>query len=95
MKTVTLLFPDYDSMWQFKDKSKAINVRIEIRRNCISGLFTTDEVNIAVNDFQATQAVTVSKNSHTSQASFTQTKTAPPKFAIRSRLHQLLAMINL
>jgi len=56
MKRITFVFPTYDSMWQFKDKSKAINVEIIPKKNTISGLFDNDEIELAVKTFQASSA---------------------------------------
>ena len=53
MKKVTLTFPTYDSLWLFKEKTKAINIRIEPKKNTMSGLFQQDEVQIAVEQFNA------------------------------------------
>ena len=53
METITFTFPSYDSLWSFKDKSKAINVKISPKMNTISGLFEKHEIEIAVNSFNA------------------------------------------
>lgn len=53
MKKTTFTFPDYSSMWSFKEKTSAINVRIETRKNRITGLFNANEMDLALNEFQA------------------------------------------
>jgi hypothetical protein len=53
MKKETFTFPDYSSMWSFKEKTNAINVRIETRKNRITGLFNPTEVEMALTEFQA------------------------------------------
>lgn len=55
MKKVSFTFPDYDSLWTFKEKAKAINIRIKPRKHLISGLFDTKEIDMAVNDFRAVE----------------------------------------
>ena len=53
MKKVTLTCPTYDSLWLFKEKTKAINIRIEPKKNTMSGLFQQHEVELAVEQFNA------------------------------------------
>lgn len=53
MKKETLTFPDYESLWNFKEKTKAINIRIEPGKNRITGLFDSSEIEMALNEFQA------------------------------------------
>jgi hypothetical protein len=55
MKKVTFMFPSYDSLWLFKEKTKAFNVRIEPKKNTISGMFQQQEIEMAVQQFNATQ----------------------------------------
>ena len=59
MKKETLTFPDHESLWNFKDKTKAINIRIEPGKNRITGLFDPQEVTVALNEYQA---ITTSQN---------------------------------
>jgi hypothetical protein len=54
-KKLSLKFPDYNSLWLFKAKTKAINVRIEPRKNIITGLFEPAEIEMAVKEFNAVQ----------------------------------------
>lgn len=56
MKKVTLAFPTHDSLWLFKEISKGINVAFAPAKNTITGLFTSEEVSIAVTQFQAVEA---------------------------------------
>lgn len=58
MKKETLTFPDYTSMWSFKEKTRAINIRIEARKNRITGLFNATEVDMALNEFHAVNTYT-------------------------------------
>lgn len=58
-KKVSFKFPDYNSLWLFKAKTKAINVRVEPRKNVITGLFEPAEIEMAVKEFNA-----VSPNDH-------------------------------
>jgi hypothetical protein len=53
MKKETFTFPDYSSMWSFKEKTNAINVRIETKKNRITGLFNPTEIDMALNEFRA------------------------------------------
>jgi hypothetical protein len=53
MKKVTLSFPSYNSLWLFKDQTKAINIRIEPKKNLISGLFQQQEVEMALQQYNA------------------------------------------
>jgi hypothetical protein len=53
MKKVTLTFPTYDSLWLFKEKTKAIHIRIEPKKHTMSGLFQQQEVQLAVEQFHA------------------------------------------
>lgn len=52
-KKLSLKFPDYNSMWLFKAKTKAINVSVEPRRNIITGLFEAGDIEMAVKEFNA------------------------------------------
>lgn len=58
MERITISFPDQDSLWQFKNQTQAINVAITPKKNMISGLFQQQDVELAVNQFNA---VTVNK----------------------------------
>ena len=53
MKKFSFTFPTYESLWQFKDQSKAINISIIPKQHTISGLFCNEEVDIAVKQFNA------------------------------------------
>ena len=53
MKKITLVFPTYDSLWLFKEKTNAINIRVKPRRNIISGLFEQQEIELAIQQFSA------------------------------------------
>ena len=54
MKKVTFTFPSYDSLWMFKDKTKAINVKVVPKKNLMSGLFQKQEIELALQEFKAT-----------------------------------------
>jgi hypothetical protein len=53
MQKVTFTFPTYDSLWLFKEKTKAINVKVVPKKNLISGLFQAQEIEMAKQQFQA------------------------------------------
>jgi hypothetical protein len=53
MQKITFTFPTYDSMWLFKEKTKAINVKIVPKKNLISGLFHVQEIEMAKQQFKA------------------------------------------
>jgi hypothetical protein len=90
MKKVSLSFPTNDSLWSFKDQSKAINIRIEPKRNLMTGLFEPSEIDIAVNQFQA-----VNSSDNTAVTSVpTQTKASPSRFRFRSVLHYVTAVMK-
>ena len=59
MQKITFAFPDYDSLWVFKNQTQAINVAISPKKNIISGLFLTQDVELAVGKFNA---VTINQN---------------------------------
>ena len=95
MKTVTLTFPNYEALWQFKEQSKAINIRIEPRRHRISGLFNSEEIAMAVDRFQAAQAQLSPSVSANVSKSSARTSTVLPRFRMRYRLNQLFALVHL
>lgn len=53
MKKASFTFPTYSSIWSFKEKTKAINVRVDPRKHVISGLFRQEEIEMAVKQYQA------------------------------------------
>lgn len=53
MKKFSFTFPTYEALWQFKDQSKAINISIIPKRHTITGLFCSEEADLAVKQFQA------------------------------------------
>ena len=55
MKKASFKFPDYNSLWLFKAKTKAINVRVEPKKNIITGLFDQEEIEMALEEFHAVQ----------------------------------------
>ena len=55
MKKVTLTFPSNDSLWLFKEQSRAINVTVTPMKKTITGLFSLEDVSIAVTEFKAVQ----------------------------------------
>ena len=58
MQKTSFIFPDYESLWQFKNETQAVNVAVTPKKNQMSGLFEQNEVEMAVNKFKA---VTVPK----------------------------------
>ena len=53
MKKVTFTFPTYDSLWIFKDRTKAINVKVIPKKNLMSGLIQKQEIELALQEFKA------------------------------------------
>lgn len=53
MKKFSFTFPTYEALWQFTDQSKAINVSIIPKQHTIIGLFCSEEVELAINQYQA------------------------------------------
>lgn len=62
MHKITFTFPDHDSLWQFKNQTRAINVAIAPRKNMISGLFHQQDVELAVSKFNAVTSEEKSPN---------------------------------
>ena len=93
MQKVTLTFPDPNSLWSFKDKSKAVNVAVAPRKNIMTGPFSSEEIDMAVKEFQAVHMPNTSNS--TIPSSLKHTKTATSKSPFRFRFAQLLSMMNL
>jgi hypothetical protein len=55
MKKASFKFPDYRSLWLFKEKTTAINVRIRPSENMITGLFNPAEIEMAEKEYKAEQ----------------------------------------
>jgi hypothetical protein len=53
MRKVTLAFPDDNSLWSFTSKIRATNMSIRPKNNHVSGLFDSEEINIATNELRA------------------------------------------
>jgi hypothetical protein len=53
MNKVTLTFPDYESLWLFKEKVKTVNISIEPKKKNIHGPFNGKEVEMALVEFKA------------------------------------------
>jgi hypothetical protein len=53
MKKFTFTFPTYEALSQFTSQSKAINVSIVPKQHIITGLFCTEEIDRAINQYQA------------------------------------------
>ena len=53
MNKVTLTFPDYESLWLFKEKIKTVNISIEPKKKNIHGPFHAREIEIALVEFKA------------------------------------------
>jgi len=92
MKKVTLSFPTHDALWLFKEKSTAINVAITPKKNTITGLFSLDEVDMAVKKFEAVQINGTSTATNTVAANRKERMTTVPSF--KFRFSQLLSMLN-
>jgi hypothetical protein len=80
MKKEILTFSSYESMWSFKEKSQAINVRIEPKKNRISGLFNATEVELALKEFQAIRSSDIINPEEQSTANNKQTIILRPRF---------------
>jgi hypothetical protein len=64
MQKSTFAFPDYDSLWLFKNQTQAINVAISPRKNMISGIFPQQDVELAVKKFNAVAINTTTSPSY-------------------------------
>ena len=53
MKKFSFTFPTYESLWQFKDQSQAINISIIPKLHTITGLFCSEEADLAIKQFHA------------------------------------------
>ena len=53
MQKVSFAFPDYHSLWLFKNQTRAINVSIIPKKNIITGLFLPKDVELAISKFNA------------------------------------------
>ena len=53
MKKASFTFPTYSLMWTFKEKTNAINIRVEPKKHVMSGLFRQEEIEMAVKQYQA------------------------------------------
>lgn len=60
MKKASFTFPTYTSMWMFKEKTSAINVRVEPKKHVMSGLFKAEEIEMAIKQYQAVLHAVVS-----------------------------------
>ncbi|MGZ3846235.1 MAG: hypothetical protein ACXVLT_10160 [Flavisolibacter sp.] len=86
MNKVTLAFPTHDSMWSFKGLSNGINVAVAPGKKTITGLFTSEEVRIAVIQFQAVHIIANTTNS----VSFETELKEESRTSFKSRFFQLL-----
>lgn len=92
MQRITLTFPNPDSLWLFKDKSRTVNVAVAPRNNTMTGPFSSEEIDIAVKEFRAVQVPNTSKSTNPSSLKHTETRTVQSPF--RFRVSQLLSMLN-
>jgi hypothetical protein len=53
MDKVTLAFPDDNSLWSFTSRSKATNLSVRPRSNYVSGIFGSEEIDMATNELNA------------------------------------------
>lgn len=93
MKKVTLT--NYDSLWTFEEKSRAINVGIEPKHNRITGVFYADQIDVAMSQFQAIQPDNTEVKDSATITIRSTTRIRRPSFKFKSRLRQLLTVINL
>jgi hypothetical protein len=92
MQKITLTFPDPNSLWLFKDKSKTVNVAVAPRSNTMTGPFSSEEIDIAVKEFQAVQ---VPKTSASTNPSLQHTETRSARSPFRYRFSQILSLLHL
>jgi hypothetical protein len=93
MPKATLTFPDPDSLWLFKDKSRAINIAVVPRKNRITGLFSSEEIDIAVKEFKGVQIMNAATKPQPSVLKFTSTTTT--RLFSRVKFYNLLSLIKL
>lgn len=93
MKKVTLTFPNHDALWSFKETSNAVNVAVSLRKNMMSGLFSAEEVDNALQQFQAVRLDDAVTNKDAAVLHETKTTSTKPWFT--SRFSHLLSLINL
>lgn len=53
MQKTIFAFPDPESLWQFKNETRAVNIAVTPKKNTISGLFDQGEIEMAVKKFKA------------------------------------------
>jgi len=53
VKKVTFHFPTYESMWQFKSNTKAINLKMAPRQQLLTGLFSQEDIAMAESQYRA------------------------------------------
>ena len=49
----SLSFPSHDLLWSFRQETRAIHIRIEPKKNIITGLFSPQDIDKAVRQFHA------------------------------------------
>jgi hypothetical protein len=92
MQKITLTFPDPNSLWLFKDKSRTVNVAVAPRKNTMTGPFSSEEIDMAVKEFQAVQ---VSKTLGSANPPLQHTETRSAGSPFRFRFSQLLSLMHL
>ena len=93
MQKISFIFPDYESLWQFKNETQAVNVAVTPRKNQISGLFEQDEVEMAVNKFKAVTVVKIEPSATTQKASQPKNYFVNYRTSVRN-LRKIVALIQ-
>lgn len=94
MQKITLLFPNHHSLWLFADKSRALNIAVTPRKNIIAGLFSSEEIDIAVKEFQAVRMDNAALHG-TNASSNDHIGTNVPKSLFKFGFLQLIFLLNL
>jgi len=54
LEKTTLEFPSYELLWAFKNQTRAIHIHIQVKKNIVTGTFSREEIEIAIEQFKAT-----------------------------------------
>jgi len=77
MSKVTLTFPDYQSLWLFKEKIETVNISIEPKKKNIHGPFKPNEIEMVLVEFKAKNNTTVAPAENPVQNQITPTPVVP------------------
>ena len=93
MQKITLQFSNHDSLWSFKDHSTSVNVSVSPAKRTVTGPFSSEEVNLALNQFNATEIM--NSPAETSIPLKGNVALQAEKSSLRQRLHSFLSLMNL